>query len=164
MSGSKLAGDSFKFKKRRQHFIGARNETLSVVAMCVSNEYGLSGTIHEQRWFLEQPEDFEDNHNNDNNSDYVKDVSVHAGDSYQSECAVAIIIQTERLPESFLVTWIRMQCEWAMQSFSAGRTMPWFAFTMTRAMWSKRTSIRASSKEWWSFHSHRVAVPTKNFP
>ena len=49
-------------------------------------------------------EHFEDDDDNDNDSDYVKDVSVHAGDSYQSECAVASIIQTERLPESFLVT------------------------------------------------------------
>ena len=48
---------------------------------------------------LEQPEDFEDDHDNDNHSNDVKDVSVHAGDSYQSECAVASIIQTERLPE-----------------------------------------------------------------
>jgi hypothetical protein len=77
---------------------------------------------------LEQPEDFEDDHDNDNNSDYVKDVSVHAGDSYQSECAVASIIQTERLPESFLVTWIRMQCEWAMRSSTVGHIMLSFAF------------------------------------
>ena len=52
-----------------------------------------------KRRFLEQPEDFEDDHDNDNHSNDVKDVSVHAGDSYQSECAVASIIQTERLPE-----------------------------------------------------------------
>jgi hypothetical protein len=32
---------------------------------------------------LEQPEDFEDDHNNDNYSNYVKDVSAHAADSYQ---------------------------------------------------------------------------------
>ena len=28
---------------------------------------------------LEQPEDFEDNHDNDNYSDYIEDVSAHAG-------------------------------------------------------------------------------------
>ncbi len=32
---------------------------------------------------LEQPEEFEDDHDNDNHSNYVKDVSAHAGDSYQ---------------------------------------------------------------------------------
>ena len=32
---------------------------------------------------LEQPEDFEDDHNDDNHSNYVKDVSAHAADSYQ---------------------------------------------------------------------------------
>ena len=30
---------------------------------------------------LEKPEKFEDDHYNDNHSNYVKDVSVHAGDS-----------------------------------------------------------------------------------
>ena len=43
---------------------------------------------------LKQSEEFEDDHDNDNHSDDVKDVSVHAGDSYQSECAVASIIGT----------------------------------------------------------------------
>jgi hypothetical protein len=32
---------------------------------------------------LEQPEDFEDDHDNDNHSNYVKDVSAHAGNSHQ---------------------------------------------------------------------------------
>jgi hypothetical protein len=32
---------------------------------------------------LEQPEDFEDDHNDDNYSNYVKDVSAHVADSYQ---------------------------------------------------------------------------------
>jgi hypothetical protein len=39
---------------------------------------------------LEQSEKFEDNHDNDNYSYYVED-SVHARDSYQSECEVASI-------------------------------------------------------------------------
>jgi len=52
-----------------------------------------------ERRFLEQPEEFEDDHDDDNHSNDVKDVSVHAGDSYQTECAVASIIQTERVPE-----------------------------------------------------------------
>jgi hypothetical protein len=32
---------------------------------------------------LEQPEEFEHDHDNDNHSNYVKNVSIHAGDSYQ---------------------------------------------------------------------------------
>ena len=71
---------------------------------------------------LEQPENFEDDHDNHNHSNYVKDISAHVGNSYQCECAVASIIQTERLSESFLLTWIRMQCEWAMRSFTATHT------------------------------------------
>ena len=39
-------------------------------------------------------EHFEDDDDNDNDSDYVEDVSIHTGDSYQSECAVAMIIET----------------------------------------------------------------------
>jgi len=35
---------------------------------------------------LKQAEEFEDDHDNDNHSNDVKDVSVHTGDSYQSEC------------------------------------------------------------------------------
>jgi len=35
---------------------------------------------------LKQSQEFEDNHDNDDHSNDVKDVSVHAGDSYQSEC------------------------------------------------------------------------------
>jgi hypothetical protein len=34
-----------------------------------------------KRRILEKPEEFEDDHYNDNHSNYVKDVSVHAGDS-----------------------------------------------------------------------------------
>ena len=60
------------------------NETLSVAAMRVSN---WQFTIKTN---LKQSEEFEDNHDNDNYSYYVED-SVHARDSYQSECEVASI-------------------------------------------------------------------------
>ena len=40
---------------------------------------------------LEQAKQFEDDHDNDNYSDYVEDASVHAVDSYQSGWAVASI-------------------------------------------------------------------------
>jgi hypothetical protein len=46
----------------------------------------LGGLVHDQALetpTLEQPKEFEDNHDNDNHSNYVKDASVHAGDSYQ---------------------------------------------------------------------------------
>jgi hypothetical protein len=46
---------------------------------------------HGQGEFLEQPEDFEDDHDNDDHSNYVKDVSAHAGDSYQIACAMVKI-------------------------------------------------------------------------
>jgi hypothetical protein len=44
---------------------------------------------------LKQPQEFEDNHDNDDHSDYVEYASVHASDSYQTECVVASIINTE---------------------------------------------------------------------
>ena len=57
----------------------------------VSNEESSSLAIRRQRQLLEHPEDFEDDNDNDNYSDYVENVSVHAGDSYQKWCAVASI-------------------------------------------------------------------------
>jgi hypothetical protein len=48
--------------------------------MSVSNEESSSEAIHQQGRLLEQPEDFEDDYDNDNYSDYVEDASVHAGD------------------------------------------------------------------------------------
>ena len=47
--------------------------------------------IRQQGRLLEHPEDFEDDNDNDNYSDYVENVSVHAGVSYQKWCAVASI-------------------------------------------------------------------------
>jgi hypothetical protein len=46
---------------------------------------------HCQGELLEQPEDFEDNHDNDDHANYVKDVSAHFGDSYQIACATVKI-------------------------------------------------------------------------
>ena len=40
---------------------------------------------------LEQPQEFKDDHNNDNHSDYIKDVSVHASDLYQTARAMVNI-------------------------------------------------------------------------
>ena len=40
---------------------------------------------------LKNSQEFEDDHNNDNYSDYIEDASVHTGGSYQSERAVARI-------------------------------------------------------------------------
>jgi len=44
-----------------------------------------------RRLTLKYSEQFEHDYDNDNYSNYVKDVSVHTGDSYQSECAMARI-------------------------------------------------------------------------
>jgi hypothetical protein len=50
---------------------------------------------------LEEAEQFEDNHDNENHSDYVEDASVHARGLYQSE-AVAASIFTGCTMVSFL--------------------------------------------------------------
>ena len=83
--------DSFKFKKRRKLIFGGNNESLSVVAMRLGNEQSSSVAVRQKGRLLEHPEDFEDNNDNDNYSDYVENVSVHAGDSYQKWCAVTSI-------------------------------------------------------------------------
>ena len=44
---------------------------------------------------LKYAEQFEHDYDNDNYSNYVEDVSVHTGDSYQSECAMARIYWDE---------------------------------------------------------------------
>jgi hypothetical protein len=69
------------------------NKVSIVVAMRISSGESSSVTCqsHQQGRLLEQAQEFEDDHDNDNYSDYVEDVSVHAGDSYQSKCAVASI-------------------------------------------------------------------------
>jgi hypothetical protein len=41
------------------------------------------GAIAPQGERLEQPEDFEDDHDNNDHSNYVKDISVHGAHSYQ---------------------------------------------------------------------------------
>ncbi|PYI63732.1 MAG: hypothetical protein DMF07_09375 [Verrucomicrobia bacterium] len=72
------ACDSFKFKERCQFFVGGDDETLS--SRCGS---AIQTVLPWGPRLLEQPEEFEDDHDNDNHSNYVKDVSAHAGDSYQ---------------------------------------------------------------------------------
>ena len=44
---------------------------------------------------LKYAKQFEHDYDNDNYSNYVEDVSVHTGDSYQSECAMARIYWNE---------------------------------------------------------------------
>src|SRR6478735_5210924 len=48
-----------------------------------------------RRLTLKYSEQFEHDYDNDNYSNYVEDVSVHTGDSYQSECAMARIYWDE---------------------------------------------------------------------
>ena len=69
----------FEFEKHCQLFVGTDNETLSV-AMRISNEDSSLVALHRQGQFLEQAEQFEHDNDNDNYSDYVEDVSVHAVD------------------------------------------------------------------------------------
>ena len=61
---------------------GRHNNPLGVVAGLSELSFA-SGQSHAQGARLEQPEDFEDDHDNDNHSNYVKDISVHGGHSYQ---------------------------------------------------------------------------------
>jgi hypothetical protein len=89
-----------KLHKCSQLFIRTDNEPLSVVR-CASATKIVRPAQLASKATLEQPEEFKDNNNNDNHSDYVKDASVHAGDSYQSECAVTSVIQAKWLPEFF---------------------------------------------------------------
>jgi hypothetical protein len=72
--------DSFEFEKCRQLFVGADDESLSVVAVRVGNEESSSVAIAPARPILEQAEQFEDDPDNDNYSDYVEDASIHAVD------------------------------------------------------------------------------------
>ena len=50
---------------------------------------------------LKQSEEFEDNYDNDNYSDYIED-SVHIRDSYQSKCGMASIIQSDWMARTIL--------------------------------------------------------------
>jgi hypothetical protein len=60
-------------------FVGTDNETLAV-AIRVRNEDSSPAAIDPQGQILEQAEQFEHDYDNDNYSDYVEDVSVHAVD------------------------------------------------------------------------------------
>jgi hypothetical protein len=67
-------------------------ETDCVVLGDIMESSGFSRvTIHYKRRLLEQPEEFEDDHDNDNHSNYVKDVSTHDGYSYQPAPAMVNI-------------------------------------------------------------------------
>jgi hypothetical protein len=60
--------------------------------VCISNKgRSLRGNCPPQGELLKQPEDFEDDDDNDNHSNYVKDVSAHAGNSYQIAFAMVKI-------------------------------------------------------------------------
>jgi hypothetical protein len=83
--------ESPKFEKSCQLVIGVRNETFSVAAMCVSTTVLCWLKLASKADLLKKSKEFEDDHNNDNYSDDIEDASVHAGDSYQSECTVARI-------------------------------------------------------------------------
>ena len=60
------------------------------------NEESFSLAIRQQGRLLEHPEDFEDDNDNDNYSDYVENVSVHAGTHIKSGVRWPAFIQIER--------------------------------------------------------------------
>jgi hypothetical protein len=64
--------------------------------MRISNEESSSLAIRQQGQLLEHPEDFEDDNDNDNYSDYVENVSVHAGTHIKSGVRWSAFIQIER--------------------------------------------------------------------
>ncbi len=65
-------------------------------AMRLGNEESFSLAIRQQGRLLEHPEDFEDDNDNDNYSDYVENVSVHAGTHIKSGVRWPAFIQIER--------------------------------------------------------------------
>jgi len=69
----------FEFERHCQLFVDTDNETLAV-AIRVSNENSSPWQSHQQSRLLEKAEQFEDDYDNDNYSDYVEDASVHAVD------------------------------------------------------------------------------------
>jgi hypothetical protein len=74
---SRFVEQASRLKKRSQLFIRVHNETFSVAAKRISNEFSSVG-IPQQSPLLEQVEKFKDDHDNDNYSDYIED-SVHVG-------------------------------------------------------------------------------------
>ena len=78
------------FQRRRQRFNSSHNEAF-FVASCVSNENLPQWRFTSRVDCLEQAEQFENDHDNDNYSDYVEDVSIHARDSYQSNGVVGSV-------------------------------------------------------------------------
>jgi hypothetical protein len=70
----------FQFHKSAQFFIRVHNEAVTVAAMRVTNEDCSPARIHQQGRVLEQPEQFKDDYDNDDYSDYIENASVHAGD------------------------------------------------------------------------------------
>jgi hypothetical protein len=54
--------------------------------MRLGNEQSSSLVIRQQGRLLEHPEDFENDNDNDNYSDYVENVSVHAGTHIKVVC------------------------------------------------------------------------------
>jgi hypothetical protein len=64
--------------------------------MHLSNKESSSVGIHQRGRLLEQAEHFEDDHNNDNYSDYIEDASVHAGANTKLSVRWPAFIQIER--------------------------------------------------------------------
>jgi len=77
---------TFEFNESTELFIGVHDKAISVAAMGVCNDESSSEGIPQQSPLLEHVEQFEDDHDNDNYSDYVEDASVYARDLYQRAC------------------------------------------------------------------------------
>jgi hypothetical protein len=67
----------------------------AAVPVSISTKHSWAARTDQQPDFLKYAEQFEHDYDNDDYSNYVEDVSVHTGDSYQSECAMARIYRNE---------------------------------------------------------------------
>ena len=83
----------FEFEKHCQ-FIGTDNEALRV-ATRISND-GFSVVAVAARPILKQAEQFEDDYDNNNYSDYIEDASVHAVTDIRLDLRWRAFMQTER--------------------------------------------------------------------
>ncbi len=85
---------TFEFQKIVS-FSSRTAQRTAAVPVSISTKHSWAARTDQQPDFLKYAEQFEHDYDNDDYSNYVEDVSVHTGDSYQSECAMARIYRNE---------------------------------------------------------------------
>ena len=81
-------------RKSSAFHLAVHNEPLRF-RLSISTEHLGQPELTSKAETLKYAKQFEHDYDNDNYSNYVEDVSVHTGDSYQSECAMARIYWDE---------------------------------------------------------------------